>query len=441
MTARHRQDPTPAQVRLRALVIGLIGVFFVAFLLSRVLGGESTGPGTPVAGAATTTTPEGGTSVASVTTSTGSPGTTGTVPVLPPLQKIELRKIFEGFRQPTVITAPAGDDRLFVAQRIGVIRILDANREMVDPAFLDISDRVLAGGIEQGLLGLAFHPDYANNGRFFVYYTDRGGRRQLSEFKVSATNPNRAEPESERVLIEREQPPDSVDIRHYAGQLGFDPEGLLMVSMGDGADSRRQAQDPNTLFGTVVRIDVDRGDPYGIPPNNPFVNGGGAPEVWAYGLRNPWRFSIDPVDRLIYIGDVGHADQEEVDVLSIDDGGFNLGWSDMEGTRCFHKQGCDPADYTSPVITYSHDEGCSITGGYVYRGSEIPELDGIYFYSDWCSQWIRSFRFVAGQVTEEKDWTSELGTIGQIDAFGIGGDGEMYAVTYDGVVAKFTAVR
>jgi hypothetical protein len=212
--------------------------------------------------------------------------------------------------------------------------------------------------------------------------------------------------------------------------------------MGDGADSRAQAQDPNTFFGKVHRIDVDSGDPYGIPAENPFVDGGGLPEVWAYGLRNPWRFSIDPVDRLIYIADVGHADQEEIDVLPIDDGGFNLGWSDMEGTRCFHKQDCDPADYTSPVITYSHEDGnCSVTGGAVYRGQEIPELVGTYFYSDWCKQWIRSFKYVDGQVTEETDWTEDLGTIGQVNSFGIGGDGELYLVTYEGVVAKFSAVR
>jgi hypothetical protein len=158
-------------------------------------------------------------------------------------------------------------------------------------------------------------------------------------------------------------------------------------------------------------------------------------------LRNPWRFSIDPVDRLIYIADVGHGDEEEIDVLPIDEGGFNLGWSDMEGTRCFHKQDCNPDDYTSPVITYSHEDGCSVTGGSVYRGQEIPELVGTYFYSDWCDQWIRSFKYIDGQVTEERDWSEDLGTIGQVNSFGIGGDGELYLVTFEGVVAKFSAVR
>ena len=432
---------------MRALIIGLVTVFILGFVVFRVIGAGDgdTGPTTPVAEGSTTTQPSDG-SVGSTapggSTSSSIGGSSGSTGDQAPLQGVSLETVYDGMSQPTVITAPEGDDRLFVAQRVGVIRILDANRDLVDPAFLDLTDRVLAGGIEQGLLGLAFHPEYASNGRFFVYYTDKDGRRQLSEFAVSASDPNRARADSERVLIELEQPPNATDIRHYAGQLGFDPDGYLWVSMGDGADSRAQAQDPNTFFGKVHRIDVDSGDPYGIPPENPFVDGGGLPEVWAYGLRNPWRFSIDPVDRLIYIADVGHADEEEINVLPIDEGGFNLGWSDMEGTRCFHDQECDPANYTSPVITYSHDDdNCSVTGGAVYRGQEIPELVGTYFYSDWCKQWIRSFKYVDGQVTEETDWTEDLGTIGQVNSFGIGGDGELYLVTYEGLVAKFTAVR
>jgi hypothetical protein len=417
-------------------------VFLVAFFFLRGSGEGGPEDSVPQAGAGTTTSlPDtSGTTIpaGASTTSTGDTGTTGNVA---PLVGVRLETIAQDFRQPTVLTAPVGDDRLFVAQRVGVIRILDANNEMLEPAFLDISDRVLANGIEQGLLGLAFHPEYATNGRYFVYFTDRDGRRQLSEFQVSVSDPNLSSPDTERVLFELDQPEDATDIRHYAGQLGFGPDGYLWVSLGDGADSRDQGQDPNTMFATVSRIDVDSGDPYGIPPENPFVGGGGAPEVWAYGLRNPWRFSIDPVDGLIYIADVGHADQEEINVLPIDEGGFNLGWSDVEGTRCFHVQDCDLANYTAPAITYSHADGCSVTGGYVYRGSEIPELVGTYFYSDWCSQWIKSFKFVNGQVTEETDWSADLGQIGQINSFGLGGDGEMYAVTHDGVVAKFVADR
>lgn len=446
------------QARVRVLVLVLIAIFLVAFVFLRGEGKEGANGADPSLGGETsipgdgtsTSSPSGSTSAATAGETTSS----SLVSNLAPLQSVSLEIVYDGsetggapvrFLQPTVIGSPPNDSRLFVAQRIGVIRILDESYNVVDPAFLAIDDRVLAGGIEQGLLGLAFHPDYANNGRFYVYYTDKDGRRQLSEFTVSATNPNRADPESERVLFEFEQPEGSTDIRHYAGQIAFGPDGYLYSAQGDGADSRDQGQNPNTMFAAISRLDVDNGDPYGIPPENPFVAGGGAPEVWAYGLRNPWRFSIDPVDGLIYIADVGHADQEEIDILPITEGGFNLGWSDVEGTRCFHVQDCDLSKYTAPVLTYLHgaesDQGCSVTGGFVYRGSEIPELDGTYFYSDWCTQWIRSFKYVGGQVTEEKDWTPELGTIGQINSFGLNGSGELFAVTYDGKVAKLTANR
>ena len=239
-----------------------------------------------------------------------------------------------------------------------------------------------------------------------------------------------------------EQPPDATDIRHYGGNVLFGPDGYLWVSLGDGADSRDQGQDPNTMFATISRIDVDNGDPYAIPPDNPFVNGGGAGEVWAYGLRNPWRFSIDPVEEMVYIADVGHADQEEINVVPMSEGGHNFGWSDVEGTRCFHVQDCDLSNYTSPAITYTHAEGLSVTGGFVYRGDEIPELHGTYFYSDWVNQWIRSFKFVDGQVTEEKDWTEELGgPFGQVNTYGLDGHGELYLLTHGGQVYKFSAVR
>ncbi|HET9201814.1 MAG TPA: PQQ-dependent sugar dehydrogenase [Acidimicrobiia bacterium] len=444
MSARHRQPAPNAQSRLRALIIALVAIFLITFFFLRG-SGEGSGPeGTeaPVAGGTTTTLAPGVT--ATTVPGTGGttvPGASTTAANLPELQELRLESLTGDVRQPTAITAPVGDDRLFVVERFGVILMLDANRELQETPFLDLTDRVLAGGIEQGMLGLAFHPDYANNGRFYVYYTDQGGRRQVSEFQVSVSDPNIASPDTERVLIELEQPPDATDIRHYAGQLAFGPEGYLWIAMGDGADSRDQGQDPNTMFGAISRIDVDGGDPYGIPPENPFVDGGGAGEVWAYGLRNPWRFSIDPVDGLIYIADVGHADQEEVNVLPIAEGGFNLGWSDVEGTRCFHVQDCDLANYTSPAITYTHEEGCSVTGGYVYRGAAIPELNGTYFYSDWCSQWIRSFKFAGGAVTEEQDWSEQLGELGQVNTFGIDSAGELYLGTHEGIVARLVADR
>jgi hypothetical protein len=443
VSARHRQPASPAQARLRALIIALLAIFIIAFFFLRG-SGEGAGPDAtvPPVGSGSTTAPSDTASTVPGSLTTVPGATSSTASNLPALQGVRLETLAQDLRQPTVLTSPPGDDRLFVVERVGVIRILDANRELLGPAFIDLTDRVLANGIEQGLLGLAFHPDYANNGRFFVYYTDQGGRRQLSEFQVSVSDPNLASPDTERVLVELEQPPDATDIRHYAGQLAFGPDGYLWMAMGDGADSRDQGQDPNTMFGAISRIDVDGGDPYGIPPENPFVGGGGAGEVWAYGLRNPWRFSIDSGDGLIYIADVGHADQEEINVLPIDEGGFNLGWSDVEGTRCFHVQDCDLANYTAPVITYSHEEGCSVTGGYVYRGTEIPELAGTYFYSDWCSQWIRSFKYAGGQVTEERDWSADLGQLGQINTFGVDASGELYLATHnEGIVARFVADR
>lgn len=444
MTARHREPVSQSHARYRVLLVALLVIFLIAFLLLRVLGvggGDSEG----AADTTTTTSGTGNTEVPATTNpgDDGEPSTTvgDTTPNLGPLEEVRLDEISTGFQQPVALAAPDGDDRLFIVQRIGVIRILDETRTMLDPAFLDITDRVLADGIERGLLGLDFHPDYAENGRFFVYYTDKGGNRQLSEFSVSPDDPSVADPDSENVIFEYPQPENATDIRHYAGNVAFGPDGYLWVSMGDGADSRAQGQDPDTPYGTIVRIDVDGGDPYAIPPDNPFVEGGGLEDVWAYGLRNPWRFAIDPVDRLIYIADVGHADQEEVNVVSIDEGGYNFGWSDMEGDRCFHRSECDPADYTSPAIIYTHEEGLSVTGGYVYRGEEIPELHGTYFYSDWVSQWIKSFKYVDGQVTEETDWTQDLGEVGSVTSFGLDGHGELYVTTYEGGIYKFTAVR
>lgn len=448
MTDRESR-PTPDVARFRALIILLLVVFAVVFLVVRGGSGE-----------ADPTTPDG------VTTTIGeeSPGTTEpasgtTVPEsadsttanLAPLEGLAVEVIDEDYNQPTAIRAPAGDDRLFVVQRVGVIRAIDANNEMLDPAFLAIDDRVLLEGIEQGLLGLAFHPDFANNGRFFVYYVNKQGQRQLSEFAVSPDDPNRADPDSERVLFQLDRPENSTDIRHYAGDLHFGPDGYLWVSSGDGADARGQGQNPDTMFASILRLDVDQGDPYGIPADNPFVDGGGAPEVWAYGLRNPFRFSIDSVDGVIYISDVGLETWEEINAVPIDEGGgYNFGWANMEGTRCLFESDCDPANYTQAVLAYPNaitdpesdqPSGCAVTGGVVYRGSEIPEINGHYFYSDWCNQLIRSFKLVDGQATEITDWTEDVGELGQVNSFGIGGDGEMYLVTHDGDVARFVARR
>jgi glucose/arabinose dehydrogenase len=430
-----------------ALTVGIMVLVFVVVAVFLRGGGEAPSQPTTPTGSDTTTTPDGGTS----TTIAGSTTTTvaGPLPEVPPLA-VEL--IVEGLGSLTDLTAPVGDDRLFVVRRVGIIRLVDADGELVATPFLDLRDRVIDGGIEQGLLGMAFHPRYQANGRFFLYYINKTGHRRLSEFSVLAGDPNRGDPDSERVLFEYARPENSSEPRHYAGQVVFGPDGYLWVSSGDGAAARDQGQNPNTIFGTILRIDVDSGQqPFGIPPDNPFVAGGGRPEVWAYGLRNPWRIAHDPVERLLYIADVGQATWEEINVVPIDEGGgYNFGWAHMEGPECYRfLPDCDHDDYTLPVIAYPREDGWSITGGKVYRGSEIPGLAGAYFYSDWVFQWIRSFRYVDGAVVDEEDWTTRIAgwttdrtsQAGSINAFGTDGHGELYMVTHGGSVYKLVPRR
>jgi glucose/arabinose dehydrogenase len=277
-----------------------------------------------------------------------------------------------------------------------------------------------------------------------VYYTDKEGRRQLSEFEASSAESTTTDPGTEKVLFEFAQPERSTDIRHYGGMVMFGPDGYLYVSLGDGANASDQGQDPETFFATIVRLDVDNGDPYAIPADNPFVAGGGAPEVWAYGMRNPWRFTIDPVDDVLIVADVGLDRREEIDVLDLaTDAGANLGWANVEGDVCFREDPCDIADYHVPVVVYAHgDTGeCSVTGGHVYRGADIPEITGHYFYTDWCAGWIKSFRLQDGSIVEEQDWTDDLGRQPQINAFGIDSRGELYIVTHSGTLARLVAER
>ncbi len=400
-------------------------------------GPSVTSPATPPASSATTSTdapPETTSTTVAITTTVA---TTTTTPP-DPLQGLALEPVADGLRQPTAIAVAAGDPRIFVAERTGAVRVIDEDG-VVDHPFLDLGDRVESGGIEQGLLGLVFHPLYPDNGRLFAYYVATGGTRRLSEF--TAADEGEAAVDSERILLDLPQPDASVDIRHYGGNLVFGPDGHLFVSLGDGADARGQGQNPETPYGAILRIDVDSGNPYSVPPDNVFADGGGAPEIWAYGLRNPWRFAIDPVDRFVYIADVGQEATEEVDVVALDDGGHNFGWPDMEGSSCFLEPDCDPADYVLPVVEYGHDEGCSITGGPVYRGRLIPEMDGHYFYGDWCGQWVRTFRFRNGAAADHQDWTGQLDDVGQATAFGVDPAGEVLVANFAGEVWRIVPVR
>ncbi|MDH3307448.1 MAG: PQQ-dependent sugar dehydrogenase, partial [Acidimicrobiia bacterium] len=350
---------------------------------------------------ATSTTIPAPSTTQAVAATTTIPSTTTTVPPAP-LQALALELVAD-LRRPVAIATAPGDDRVFVAEQGGVIRVVEGSGNLAEEPFLDITDRVFAGGIEQGLLGLAFHPSFASNGRLFVYYTDASNDTHLVEFRAPAGGV--ADRATAREVLTIAQPTD----RHNGGMLLFGPDGYLWLGLGEGGAARDNAQNPSTLLGSILRIDVDGGDPYGIVGDNPFVAGGGAPEVWAYGLRNPWRFTIDPVDRLLYIGDVGHSEWEEINVVSIDtDAGANFGWLPMEGTRCF-LAGCDPTGMTLPVVEYEHIDSCSVTGGVVYRGDAIPELHGVYVYGDWCGGWAKSFRIEDGNPADAGVWFDDLG--------------------------------
>jgi glucose/arabinose dehydrogenase len=340
--------------------------------------------------------------------------------------------VARGLSAPLDLQSIAGDrGRLFVVEQGGRIRIVRGGAVVATP-FLDIAARVRSGG-EQGLLGLAFHPQYAQNGRFFVNYTDRNGDTHISEFRVS-TNPDVADPNSERQLLFVNQPFDN----HNGGGLAFGSDGLLYIGLGDGGsggDPQGNGQSLTTFLGKMLRIDVNQGSPYGIPADNPFASRPGAREVWSYGLRNPWRFAFDRASGDLFIADVGQSAREEVNVgLASRRGGENWGWNVMEGTACFRpSSGCNRTGLELPVVEYDHGTGCSITGGVVYRGCRLPGYAGTYFYADYCSAIVRSFRMEGGRAVDLRDWTSALGRgLDSPTAFGVDADGEAYIVDGDG---------
>ncbi|MCP3973489.1 MAG: PQQ-dependent sugar dehydrogenase [bacterium] len=422
-----------------------ISVLFLALTLVAAAcgGGETTSTTTaPDDSSGNPTTTASGDGNGSTTTGGDGETTTSSGPTttLPPLLGLDLQLLTDGLQQPTFIVTPPGDDRMFIGERGGVIEIFDpATGTLSDTPFMSIPDRVKSNGIEQGLLGMAFHPDYVNNGRFFIYHTDRDAQRQLAEYKVQSDNPNRADLDSGKVLFDRAQPDGSTDIRHYAGQLTFGPDGYLWISSGDGAAGRVTGQSTDDYFGSILRIDVDSGDPFGIPEDNPYVDGGGAEAVWAIGLRNPWRFTFD--GDLMYIADVGQADVEEINVVGINEPGTNFGWATMEGSDCFIPSDCDPSGLVLPIYEYTHSDGCSITGGHVYRGDLIPELDGHYFFADWCDGWVRSLLYADGEVQKVRDWSADLGAAKSVNAFGVGADGEMYLVNHEGSLFAILPAR
>jgi len=336
--------------------------------------------------------------------------------------------------QPVFLTAPPGDARLFVVERTGRIRLFRGDTLQATP-FLDLSAVVDSAGVEQGLLGLAFHPDYQANGQFYVSYTDTAGDTRVVRYFVSA-NGDLADAGSGDTVLAQAQPADN----HNGGMIAFGPDGLLYIGLGDGgtADS---AQHLGSLLGKILRIDVDGAVPYAIPAANPFVGVAGARgEIWARGLRNPWRFSFDRVTGDLYVGDVGQSTWEEIDFQVVGDaGGRNYGWSVMEGPDCFGGGTCNRSGLTLPLHQYATSEGCAVVGGYVYRGAAVTALAGQYVYSDNCAGFIRTFEVVGGNDQNHRVRTGTFTPGAGVTSFGEGADGELYVMTLGGRLLKFVA--
>src|SRR5262245_44308001 len=342
---------------------------------------------------------------------------------------------------PLFLAAPPGDStRIFVIEKRGTVQILDRNTGALASTFINITPLVSTGS-EQGLLGFAFDPQYATNRRFYLSYTDTNGNSVIARFLANPNNPNQALPTTDHVILTVSQPFSN----HNGGMITFGQDGFLYIGLGDGGgggDPDGHAQNLNDLLGKLLRIDISQSGPpplgaYTVPPSNPCVSQTGVrSEIWSLGLRNPWRFSFDRLSGDLYLADVGEGDREEVNVSpllgSAAGKGINYGWNVFEGTICFPPgTPCSSAGLTPPVVEYNHGSGCSIIGGYVYRGSAIAALQGTYFYGDLCASFIRSFHYVNGQVTQHFDW-APLNTGENITSFGEDNQGELYVMTSQG---------
>ena len=346
--------------------------------------------------------------------------------------KLAVQQIASGLDAPIGL-ANAGDSRMFIVQQRGQIVIWDGNQVLPTP-FLDVRSIVSCCG-ERGLLDVVFHPHYADNGLFFVYYTDQSGNLNLVRYTVRSDNPNLADPGSATPILKVAHP--NFD-NHNGGNLVFGPDGYLYIGLGDGGsggDPNNNAQNLSRALGKILRLDVDHGLPYTIPPDNPFRNRQDAlPEIWDYGLRNPWRFTFDRETGDMLIGDVGQDRYEEVDFEPASSiGGVDYGWRKMEGFHCFKPSNCTPGQSQLPILEYDHSaSNCSITGGYRYRGSRYPNMSGIYFYADYCTGRIW------GASEDDGQWSTKLFlTTGfNIAAFGEDQTGELYLANQKGSVYR-----
>jgi glucose/arabinose dehydrogenase len=354
----------------------------------------------------------------------------------PNLDAIQFEPVVGDMIRPLYMTH-AGDERLFVMEQRGRIYVWDGTELKL---FLDILDRVSPEAnsnnySEQGLLGLAFHPNYTENGIFFVNYTNRTGDTVIARLFVS-DDPNLANVDSHEIIFTQDQPFPN----HNGGHMAFGPDAYMYVSLGDGGaagDPLGAGQDTENLLGKILRLDVNNDTGYAIPTDNPFVNGGGQGEIWSYGWRNPWRFSFDRATGDMYIGDVGQNQWEEINFEPAGTSGLNYGWNSYEASHQYTGNN-PPAEVVFPIAEYNHDNGCSVTGGYVYRGQAIPDLQGVYFYGDYCSGMIwYAYR------TSEDTWVSELwmDTDYNISSFGEDLNGELYLVDYSGTLLKLVPVE
>lgn len=396
---------------------------FILFLVLSVAACNGTGTSTPPPPSSTlTVAPPTTISDTPVPSQISSTPTSASTTTFPDPNAYTWKMIISGLQRPVDLQTD-GSGRLFVLEKPGRIRIIE-NDQLIETPFLDISDRVGSGGNEQGLLGLAFHPQYAQNGRFFVNYTDKNGDTVLARFQVSS-DPNVADPNSEVKILGVDQP----FANHNGGGLVFGPDGYLYAGLGDGGsqgDPFGNAQNTGVLLGKILRLDVDSAEPYAVPADNPFGN-----EVWAYGLRNPWRFSFDKSTNDLYIADVGQNTWEEIDFLPAGSpGGTNFGWNFREGAHDY--KGGGPAGMVEPVAEYSHSEGgCSVTGGYVYRGS-LPEWHGIYLYADYCKG------LIWGLIQSDGGWQSQplFDLDVTITSFGQDSSGELYILSDSGSIFR-----
>ena len=422
----------------------LLGLILSLVLIAGACSGGESGTSTSTLAGATTTVASPDSTAApdepdDTTTTTVVPTTTTEPPA--PLKRLALEPLVTDLPRVTYVTGAPGDDLLYLVEAQGRILRVDPEEGLLEQTFLNIRNKVGSNSIEQGLLGLAFHPDYANNGRVFVYYTDRNDNSRLVEYHATADRAS-AVSTDEKLIIEFDQP----DVRHNAGMIQFGPDGYLYLALGDGGagGASVNGQHPETLLASIIRIDIDSGDPYSVPADNPFADGvGGRPEVWSYGLQTPWRISLASPDHHIYIGDVGQGSTEEINIARLVPRGHNFGWDRLEGTTCY-TEACDSEGTVLHALEYSRSDGLSVTGGFVYRGLAIPELTGHYFYADWVSEWIRSFRFDGATVSDQADWTGDLQP-GHVTSFGVDNEGELYITTWfsgpDGALLKIVPIR